>query len=999
MPWGKTDREGDSRGRGEAAWNPLFAHLLDVAACTGELWDRYLSDSVRARLIEAFGNGDAAFARRVVMFFSALHDLGKASNCFLRAFTRRPRYATDAEGLRQAGVRWEGAARAAGLPLARRWEAEPYARHEHITAALLPRLLGCTCHRCGGYGPRLDGLHTVATLLGGHHGHIPNADTIGRALKAGRPTAWEPVHRALLDHLALRLGLDLARVPPAVRLHRPSALPLFAGLVVLADWIASDTSRFTYRSLDQSTEMWWDDSRRQAAEAVTGLHLEAWRPEPRDWSALYPDTPDPLPFQAAALTALPSDGPALVLVESATGSGKTRLALSCALHLARSCGHHGLYMAMPTRAATDQTAHEIRAFLDACPGTPDATANLAVVHHTAGTTPLVHQLIDSARGVRGEVDSLSVLDAINDPTVDGEGRQQGQHEGRTVLDPWYLQRCRGLVSPFGIGTVDQITLASQPSRHWFLRLFGLANKTVIIDEAHAYELFQRCLLSATVSWLADAGASVVVLSATLPADARQSLVTAWCDGHRTAPRDGEGLGPVTVVDQHGAVRRTGPPEPSVSVDTTLDLLPDPGPGELAARLLSEASAGGITAVVRNRVRSASDLYAALLERAAEHGWSQEEILLVHGRLLPRDRLPVEDHVTTLLGPCDDNRRIRNPRRPERLIVVGTQIIEQSLDIDADRIYTDLAPVDLLLQRRGRLHRHRVNDADRPERFREARMTVLWSPDADGLPLVDPPSARRPGRPGHPDGHIYAPYVLAATWYALGLRADADGTVRVSLPSDARALIDSVYTVGKDGPAAGPDDGQSPLRALLLRTWEDWQADLRNEDNNAHARAFLPYRAGAAAEATSLISGVANGDGEPGPRAVGPPSSGLVALSRLGEPTVDVLVLYQQDDGALTYDAAGALPADLRNHRAAPTAEGRAAHRAQQRHLLSNTLPIPHAWFHGPAPIPPPVTWPPLPHAAVHSRPTLVLNRTGECIRGPVGCVAYTPVTGLVRRPG
>ncbi|MGW3564448.1 CRISPR-associated helicase Cas3' [Streptomyces sp. NPDC000941] len=983
LPWGKTDREGISRGRGEEPWNPLFAHLLDTAACAGELWDRYLSVSVRARLTEAFGDEDAVLARRVVMFFAALHDLGKASSCFLRRFGKRARYAKDAEALRRAGLQWETAARAARVPLAARLDAEPFARHEHMTAACLPRLLGCTCYACLGNGPRHDGLHTVATLLGGHHGHIPNADTIGNALKAARPRVWEPDHRAILDNLARLLDLDLTRLPHVVRPERPSALPLFAGLVVLADWAASDVSRFTYRSLDKPVEQWWDDSKRQAAQAVTDLHLESWRPEPMTWSSMFTDTPNPLPFQAAAMAALPAAGSALVLIETDTGSGKTRLALSCAHHLARSCGHHGLYMAMPTRAATDQTAHEIRTFLGASLGN-STTANLAVVHHTASVTPLVHQLIDGARGVLGDMDSLSSLDSISDPMLECDDLAQ---ERRIVLDPWYLLRCRGLVSPFGIGTVDQITLASQPSRHWFLRLFGLANKTVIIDEAHAYELFQRCLLSATISWLADAGASVVVLSATLPADARQALITAWCSGHRTTPDTLGAAGPITVVDQHGTVRRPVPTDQPEPTNTTVDLLPDPGPDELAENLLTEAAAGGIITVVRNRVSSARDVYTALLKQATAYGWRSSDILLVHGQLLPRDRLPIEERITTLLGPHDD-RHNRNPQRPQRLIVIGTQIIEQSLDIDADRLYTDLAPIDLLLQRRGRLHRHAVNDADRPAGFQEARMTVLWNRGADDLPLVEPP-APQIDEPGNPDAYVYAPYTLAATWRALHERAEADCRFRISTPSDTRKLIDSVY-------APPTDTTSSLLGNLLTRTWSDWQAELADQDSNAHSRAFLPYSGGNPIEVTSLVSGEANGDGDVRPDEPGSGSRGLAALSRLGDPTIDVILLYQQNDGELTYDAAGDFPADLRDHRAQETEETRAAHRAQQRALLGNTLAIPHSWFHGDNPLPPLATWQPLPHSAVHHRATLVLSPTGSCIRGPEGSITYRPSTGLAR---
>lgn len=977
MPWGKTDRNGLSRARNGPPWNPLFAHMLDVGACVAELWDRYLSVSVRARLTEAFGAGDEALARRVTMFLAALHDLGKASSCHLRLFGSRARKGGD---LRRARAVWERQARAAGLPLAPVLDAAPYARHEHITAAHLPRLLGCDCHECLGDGPRHDGLHAVAALLGGHHGHIPNADSIGRALKAARPATWEPVHRNLVDNLARLMSVETQRLSDVIRPERPSALPIFAGLVVLADWIASDEEHFTYRDLAQPVEQWWYHSQRQAAEALTALRLETWRPAPTDWPTMFPETPEPRPFQEAAMAIMPDDGPALVIVETDTGSGKTRLALWCAHHLARTCGYHGFYMAMPTRAAVNQTAAEIAAFLGTSLGS-SRTANLAVVHQYAEATDTVHELVDRALRSRPHTDGLDRLgdlDTVIGLTQDTENPSQDQ---RAVLDPWYLRRCLGLVSPFGIGTVDQAALASQPSRHWFLRLFGLANKTVIIDEAHAYELFQQRLLNATVSWLADAGASVVVLSATLPSGVRDSLITAWCGGHRVARTTEDGTGPVTIVDRHGTVRHTGPRHPSTPLTAAIDLLPDPGHDELARRLLTEGAPGGITVVIRNRPETAHRLHTALLAQAAEHGWQSDEFLLIHGRLLPRDRAPIEDTIADLLGLGSDRRR-RNPNRPGRLMVVGTQILEQSLDIDCDRLYSDLAPIDLLIQRKGRLHRHSVNDPERPRHFRRARMTILWRRHPDGLPDVEPPDPRL-GTAGNPDGAVYAPYTLAATWRLLRDRTDPNGEIRISTPHDSRDLIEAVYT-------ATPDLADS----LIARTWETWQAELTDQSSNANARAFRPFdeESGTPTEVEQLASGEAHGDADGHRKG----STGIAALSRFGEPATDVVVLYRQHDDTYTYDAAGHHPADLRNHRTQQTDEARDAHRAQQRDLLLNTIGIPDRWFHGENPLRPVEAWQPLPHEAVCKRIVLVLDPTGTCIRGPIGQLAYNQHTGLVR---
>jgi CRISPR-associated endonuclease/helicase Cas3 len=805
MAWAKTDRSNVSRARGEGGWNPLFAHMLDVAACAAELWDVHLSRPVRDRLAEAFGRGDHGTARQVVAFFAALHDLGKMSDCFLRMFP-----AVKSGDLRRIGEQWEQAARAAGLPLATRLHLAPDARHEFVTATVLPGLLGCSCPICTafeGKGQRQDGLHEVAACLGAHHGHIPGEDTIGKARAAAKVKRWTPVRRTLINHLATVLEVDLATLPGLVRPERPCVLPLFSGLVVLADWISSDEERFHYR-LHRPPETWWDASQREAREAVAGLRLARWEPEPLLWPQMWPDTPAPRPVQRAALDALPDDGPALVLVESDTGSGKTRLALACAHRLARTNGYQGLYMAMPTRAATDATAREIRAFLGTALG-GHRQANLAVVHHTAEQTGLVQHLVDAAQGLTGTADGIETVDAICDDA-------EGSGGPRAVLDPWYLRRLRGLVAPFGIGTVDQVALAAQPSKHWFLRLFGLANKTVIIDEAHAYELFQRCLLSSTIRWLADAGASVVVLSAALPDGARQALVTAWCEGRRTVAGEIPGGHPVTVVDRHGTVRGTGPSSPERPA--AIRLRADPGPRRLAAELLAQAAGGGVVAVVRNRVETARELHRALVAQAAEHGWRDGEIVLIHGMLLPRDRTRVEQQIISGLGPPPGDGSVRSPARPDRLIVVGTQIIEQSLDVSFDRIYSDLAPIDLLLQRLGRVLRHAEPDGH--GRCPVRRMTVLWQPGPDGLPLVEPPRQGDRQRPGNKDGFVYAPYTLAATWRLL--HETHRGHAEFTTPAATGPLLRAVY--------GRPDTSVTgPLRELLHRTWARWQAELEDEE--------------------------------------------------------------------------------------------------------------------------------------------------------------------------
>lgn len=967
--WGKTDLNGISRARGGPAWNPLLAHCLDAGAVCGKLFDDYLSAPVRARLAEAYGGGCERTARAVLMLLVALHDMpGKSQPGFLLQFP-----ASTDPLLRAAGQRWKAAARRIGLPLTQRRVAPP---HAHVTARYLPALLGCPCTRCA-YGPSDKGavtphagLHTVAAILGGHHGHIPDACRIADA-DCALPAGWEGIHRALLRELARLLRVDLDALPRLIAPQRPSALPLLAGLTVLSDWVASDESRFTYRTLETSPQQWWDCSRRQADTAVKELRLQRWQPLPASWAQLFPGTPVPRPGQQAVIDAVPGSGPFMAIIESDTGSGKTEAALWLAHHLTLQRGYHGIYLAQATRAASEQLSGRMGTFIEHAQGNRKE-ANLALVHGTASASAVAQELLEAG----GPADFAQQVN-VTDPDC----TEDPYETARAVLDEWFLHARRGLLSPFGIGTVDQIVLAAQSARHWFLRLFGLANKVVIVDEAHAYQLFQQRHLGNTIAWLADAGASVVVLSATLPHTTRRALIDAWCTGHRTTPTEPSATAPITFIDATGNCRSATPTTTAANkapkLRTRLRLVTDPGCDQLARTLLTKHR-DGITGVVRNRVATATSLYTAAVALAAELGWDAEkEILLLHARFLERDRARHQNRLLSLLGPHPDEElraTTPNPDRPRRFLTIGTQVLQQSLDYDLDHLYSDLCPFDLLIQRRGRQWRHWINRLHL--RRSTPLMHVLWTPGPDGLPLVHDAL----GRPTD----CYAPYIMAATWHALHQRMPVGRTLRLTIPDDTHPLLQAVY-------AATPESGSAPIHTLLERLFDQWQQALDEEQRQADDWSIAPYNTdGSPCGIEDLASGHSHGEADDLDR-----PSHLIARSRLGEPGIDVVCLYEHPSGDRSWDPEGRLPADLTPYRPRTHAAER---RLQQSEMILNSVPVPAHWLRGRQALPAATTWTFRRPGALKGRPALLLGPSGHPIEQHLAQLTYHPDTGLSRSP-
>ncbi|MEJ7654067.1 MAG: HD domain-containing protein [Chloroflexia bacterium] len=333
-----------------------------------------------------------------------------------------------------------------------------------------------------------------------------HSDAVGR----GR---WQAAREDLADRLASLLELPSALLSG---LDHANAMKL-AGLVSVCDWIGSNEDFFPHAAGEAPTvpeldvESYWRQAREVARRALHELGWSAWRPAPGSltFADLFPGK-EPRPLQTEAVELAESlDGPGLVVVEAPMGEGKTEAAFYLADRWSVDLEQRGVYFALPTQATSNQMYGRAAEFLGS--RYPDEVVNLQLAHGQAALHSTERQSFQPG--------------GLYDEAAGSDGAPA------TVLAAeWFTHRKRALLAPFGVGTVDQALLAVLQTRHGFVRLFGLAGKTVVVDEVHAYDAYMTTLLSRLLEWLGALGSPVVLLSATLPQRRREDLLRAYARG-------------------------------------------------------------------------------------------------------------------------------------------------------------------------------------------------------------------------------------------------------------------------------------------------------------------------------------------------------------------------------------------------------------------------------------------------------------------------------------
>lgn len=680
--WGKADR------KDPAKYHLLPYHCLDVAAVAQTWWKN--SKVIRQSFLRHSGL-DEEMTMAWVLFFIGLHDYGKFDVRFQRK----------ADHVRQQLSLELNEDKLPSLHLSKEFDHGPAGLYWFLRdhGDRFDFNVDINIDNFDLFKPEStpnndwnfwrDWLEMVC----GHHGFIHRDDflkdwrlpTRSSALAQSEQKARRAWVRCLERIFLSPCGLKLSDNPPP-----PS--PLLAGFCSVTDWLGSrsDEHNFHFLKTPLSPRHYIIEKIDDAGKVLKLSGIIGERKPYKGVSKLLPEGANPRGIQQL-VDDLPCEN-GLTIVEAPTGSGKTEMAMAYAWRLLEKGCVESIIFALPTQATANKmydrlTPLAVKMFKD--------HPNLLLAHGNA----------------RFNEKFIAIKRATQSVQKEGEAWVQ--------CCEWLSQsRKRVFLGQIGVCTVDQVLIAVLPVRHRFVRGFGAGRSVLIVDEVHAYDAYMYGLMQQVLKDQKAAGGSTVLLSATLPAHQRRKLLYAW----------GIDLEPEGNLYTYPLITWAGPAKfhefhlLGESVETTKqhtvqteckqveNMRPDK---TLLDEMVTAAKKGAQVALVCNLVGDAQQAYE-LIKRM-----SGMPVLLFHSRYTLKDRMKIEEKVDRCFG--------KHGNRSIGRILIGTQVLEQSLDYDVDWMITQLCPVDLLFQRMGRLHRH---NRYRPDGFKSPRCTILL-PFAEG----------------------------------------------------------------------------------------------------------------------------------------------------------------------------------------------------------------------------------------------------------------------------
>jgi CRISPR-associated endonuclease/helicase Cas3 len=594
-----------------------------------------------------------------------------------------------------------------------------------------------------------------AAVLGAHHGRLHRP---GIRLSPSDED-WQNKREEIASHI-----LGNTKLPDFAIDYSWAYLWWIAGLVSVSDWIGSAEEWFP---VAQNTSP--EQSRQNALRALGAIGFDF--PKIKNgllFGDVFPFNQNDLQFKAEQNIR----NPGLYIIEAPMGMGKTEAALWCAYQLMQKRLATGFYFALPTQATSNRIHIRVNNFLE--------------------------KIVEGGLGARLIHSGSWLLDDFKIPILNPAEKDE-KESNRYAID-WFASRKRGLLAPFGVGTIDQALMSIIAVKHFFVRQFALAGKVVILDEVHSYDLYTGTLIKTLCGRLLPLGCTIILLSATLTKEIKSRFIgTKAPEGKDIYPViSGKGMPPVKIDK----------PEPKT---VKIQMKPEQ---EVLAEALGRAKRGACVLWVCDTVTKAQQMY----DIAKENKRTNIEIAVLHSRFPVFRRQELEDYWMEKLGKEGKNR--------SGCILFSTQIVEQSVDLDADFMVTELAPTDMLLQRMGRLCRHERG-------IRKAEMWIVA--ESHSFDAFLSATAAEIKNMFGTKAMIYAPYVLLRS-----LQLWKDKT-SIEIPGDIRKLLKMTYHPLPKEPESWKEllcetEGLADaLRNFALNETNVWQLLTEDEEGKAKTR--------------------------------------------------------------------------------------------------------------------------------------------------------------------
>lgn len=805
----KSDRENGND------WLPFWMHSFDTAGIMEKLAQKRLPESISDYLCAECGGREKLFS--TLKFCALVHDIGKLTIVFQSRIY-------DAVDFSPFAVCVE-------LPKSSSLVNAPNTPHALASEAILLKL-GCR--------------EGVASIAGAHHGR-PSAladvcDQISGACTAvenfyGKRGKYRQLFEVLwkewIDFSLECAGFsELSDLPDMA----VPAQVVISGMLVMADWIASNTTYFPLISADQKGEFGDYPKRIENAWTTIGFP-NMWESKARfglddeAFKERFGFLPNPTQADIIS-TATDAESSGIYVIEAPMGLGKTEAALALSEILAARAGAGGMFFGMPTQATSNGIFPRLEKWADGLAEDEQTLLAIKLAHGNAALNEDYRELFTGHSNLNIESDS-----------------------GLIVHD-WFSGRKQTLLSDFVIGTVDQLLMAALKQKHVMLKHFGLSGKVVVVDECHAYDAYMSQYLDMAIKWLGIYKVPVIILSATLPEKRRAELIEAYADSEKHRAKHTEAhvdkktadeawkhslAYPLLTYTENNTVKQKALAFDGENKEVSVRrIIRD----EVAATAGYAVERGGCVGVIVNTVRKAQEIAAEL-----QSAFPKAEVIIMHAQFIMTDRAKREEQILKRVG------KHSTPESRHGLIIVGTQVLEQSLDLDFDLMITELCPMDLLLQRTGRLHRH---NRVRPQGLETASCFVLDETDDS----FDSGSAA-----------IYGEWLLMRTRALL--------PNKLTIPSDIPLLVQRVYDENDDRMLGELTEGMESAKEEYVKKTKkkernacNWLIGKPSERKGKSLDGWLDNAIGLSSE-------------QAGERAV-----------RDGDPSIDVIALMRDAEGQI-----------------------------------------------------------------------------------------------------